>query len=371
MSVDISCWDNIIGLSRTECTCYDPVPTTLSNSGLYLDELVELRSIDGLINCETGSDIWELMDKARENATRVFQADVNREMLNYFQLRREPFYGNIGRVKYTKTKTVTTGDYYGVRFFCADIVSGVLKIKKIGTLFDTTGTVTLWIYNNFNELLHTLTLNTTANTHNNNDITDIELPLHNGLVDNIEYFFVYQVGAIKPKDNDIKCSCGGMNATFNTKKPYFYQTHSNRQYYWTKYVMAGAYHSTSIADFSDVNCCTGNEMNGLTFELEFKCKVNEVLCVDYFDFEANPLAVSTALAIQYKAGEILLNSILVSPNLNRNVLVNRDAIAEQIDVIREKYNENLKYISANVNIGSNDCFECKDIQKIIKSGIMS
>ena len=372
-SPDISCWDNIIGLSRTECDCYDPI-TAISNSGLYLDELIQLRSVNELLNCEEGNDIWAKMDKARENAIRLFIGEINLELLKHYQLKRQPFYGNIGRNKFTNTLSVTNGNYYGMRIYCCDIVSGIFKIKRIGALFNKTGAITLWIYNNMNELQGTYSISTVANQHTWTDIADLELPMHDGLVDNLEYFLIYQyttAGGYVPLNNEIKCACGRFRAVFDTSKPYWFATHSDRQYYWTHYAMAGGFKEDDISDLSDLTSTTNNYTYGITLECEFKCKVQEVLCKDYFDFDSNPLAIATAIAIRYKAGEILINDILTTPNINRNVLINREHLVAMQQEIIARYNEHLKYIAENLNVRSTDCFECRDLIDMTTKGIFS
>ncbi|MCX6328204.1 MAG: hypothetical protein NTZ85_01635 [Bacteroidia bacterium] len=374
MSLPLTCWDYIIGLSRTECECYDAVTTLRSDSGLYLDELVELRSVNGLLNCEHGTEIWDMMSNSRDEAVRIFIGDVNALLMRSYQLKRQPYYGAIGRVKYSADMSLTTGYYYGARIFCANIVSGNLIIKKIGTLFNTTGTITLWVYNNKNELVATRTLNTTANTHNNNVLAvPIELPMHDGYVDNLEYYFIYKLAANIPKNNEVKCNCGKFKATFNTGKPYFFwsQAESRSQDYWSRYAMVGGFARSSITDLSDLPTVTSNYMHGLTFEVEFKCIINEVLCKDYFDFDANPLAISTALAIRYKAGQLLLEMILRTVNINRDVMINREQITADRDAILAKYNEHVNYIASNVNVQANDCLECRDLIKIAKAGIFT
>jgi hypothetical protein len=370
---DISCWDNIIGLSRTECDCYDAI-TAISNSGLYLDELIQLRSVNELLNCEEGSDLWDKMDKARENAIRLFIGELNLELLKHFKLKREPFYGNIGRIKATGTAAVTNGYYYGIRVYCCDVVGGVFKIKKIGTLFNKTGAVTVFVYNNMNELLGTYSLNTVANVHTVNDIVDLELPMHDGIIDNLEYYIIYQyttAGAYVPLNNEIKCACGKFRAVFDTSKPYWFGTQSDKQYYWTHYAMAGGFLKSDIVDLSDLSSTTSNFTYGLTLECEFKCKIQQTLCEDYFDFEANPLAIATAIAIRYKAGELLINDILTTPNINRNVMINREHLLAMKDEIMGKYRENLNYIAQNINVRSTDCYECRDIIDMTTKGIFA
>ena len=51
--------------------------------------------------------------------------------------------------------------------------------------------------------------------------------------------------------------------------------------------MAGGFSSSTLPDFGLTNtlpCVTSNLMYGLTFEVELKCKIDEVLCYESLDF---------------------------------------------------------------------------------------
>lgn len=372
MSIVIpECYESIIGLTRTDCECYTGMPDSAhdSLSGLYIDELVGMSFIQSAQNCDTWNDLFNAMAKARDNAIASFQADTNALILQNFKMRRNPFYGGIGRVVESNVG-LTAGNYLGVRFYCDNVKSGVLYIKSIGTIFKDSGVISLMIYNNLGELLHTINLDTIANTHNQNSVA-IELPLHSNYTDHLEYFFLYQYdGVVRPKVNDIKCSCGSFKPRFDCNKPYYHVKHET-VYGWADWLMVGGMNTESLPEFTDCGCSTNNYMYGLTFQVELRCKVGEVLCNEQLDFEGNPLAGAMALAIQAKAGEFLGNWVLQSGNLNRFTMINTDQFITDVANYKATYEQMIKYIVESVDITQNDCFACKDVYEMAKRGIFA
>lgn len=373
MSITVpDCYDNIIGLTRSECECYSNFPddSDTSFSGLYLDELVGLSFVQSMTNCDNGDDLFTNMEKARANAITSFQADTNALLLQNFRLNRNPYKGGIGRAQVTNNLTVTTGNYMGVRLYCDTVKSGTLTIKSIGTIFDANGTIDLTIYNNLNETIGTYTLNTVANTHTANAV-DIELPLYNENSDHMEYFLLYQVGATpKPLGNDIKCSCGRFKPKFDCNHPYFHDTHETT-YGWADWLMIGGMNKSTLPDFDDCECSTTNLLYGLTLIVELRCNINETLCLDSMDFEGNPLAAAMAISILNKAGYNFGSWILASGNLNRFNMINTEQLATDMKVWNDTYVQMINYIAQSADITQNDCFACKDIYEMAKRGIFS
>ena len=373
MSISIpDCYESIVGLTRTDCACYENIPDYAADSlsGLYIDELVGLSFIQSITDCDNGNDMFLNIEKARDNAIMAFQADTNALLLQNFKVRRNPFYGGIGRAVSNNTVTLNTGEYLGVRFYCDNVKSGVLLIKNIGTLFHDTGVIGLTVYNNLGETVTTFNLNTTANVHTQN-VVDLELPLHSDYIDHLEYFFVYQYdGITKPKINDIKCSCGSFKPKFDCNHPYYHAKHETT-YGWADWLMAGGVKSATLPDFTDMSCSCNNYMYGLTFQVELRCKIGEVLCLDQLDFEGNPLAAAMAIAIQNKAGVILGNWFLQSGNLNRWTLINSEQLATDVTTFARTYNDMIKYIVESADITQNDCLACRDVYEMAKRGIFA
>ena len=129
--ITLTCFENIIGLSRTTCECYENNSYNESKSDLYLDELqgLELSSLKTLEGCEDSDNIWTIMDKARNNAILGVINDITGELTKKHRGKRQQYIGAIGRKKFTADIS-TTQTYLGCRWYCADIVSGNLKIKK-------------------------------------------------------------------------------------------------------------------------------------------------------------------------------------------------------------------------------------------------
>ena len=365
------CYEYIVGLSRTNCECYDPpADAETSLSGLYIDELESLAGVLSSVNCENGADVFEQLARSRQIAITTFQADTNALMMKGFKLKRQNYYGSIGRAVSKKNLTQTAGEYYGVRMYCANVKSGILQINAIGTVFSQTGTITLLIYNNLGDLISSHTLDTEASKHKKTTV-DIELPLHSPYIENMEYYFIYQAGANVARDNDLKCNCGGFKAVFNIDKPYYNHVQLDRNYMWSNWLMAGGYHSVDIPEQGLCTHTTNNTMYGLTFDVELKCKINEVLCYESLDFESNNLAGAMAIAIQHKAATILGSWIVNSGNLNRFTLINTEQLIADVEKWNQVYIDMTKFVAEQVDISVNDCLACRDIYEMAKRGIMA
>jgi hypothetical protein len=348
MSIPHSCYNLSIGLSRTECTCYDtykPVDYNTSLSGLYLDELEPLDKLIALNNCENTS-MWNAMDIARENSIMIFIAESNARMLKEYDLIRNTFKGGIGNAKWYMNKPFIQ-NYGGVLFRSQNVKSGTLKINKIGTIFSDTGTITLFIYNNLNELIDTLTLNKTANLHTQN-IVSIDLPLHSDYTENLIYYFVYAKTDGIPKNNDYSCACG---------------RHTHRKYDWENWISVSGFEDNDL-DFME-NEIIGYEspyMNGLTFEVEFRCAIGDVFCKDGWDIDytGDPIAASIAHYIWYKAAEYCLRKIMTSTDINRPTMMQGEMMEKFMIDYKTKAEEMMIYIVTNANLGKTDCIKCKN-----------
>ena len=370
--MDITCFDNIIGLSRTECECYDtgkPADYNTSLSGLYLDELEPLTAFKGLLNCERGTDIWDALDRSREQAILNWRAEANALLLKNNKLLRRPFKGKIGRLKYTREEVITSGDWVGIRMYCSDIVSGKIVINNIGTLFSDTGVITLRIYNNLNTLISSHVLNTTANTHTLNTVS-IELPIHSDWTDNLEYFFIYQKNGLTPKENSSFCCDCSKTVECGCDIKYV-NSQTNKNYGWAEWCAVDGFKKTDISDLSDLEISSSNKMYGLTFGIEYTCDVEDVWCKDELDFDSSTIPMAMALAIRYKAGELFINDLILSSNLNYNKLINGEAQAELKVYFKEQYDKQMEFIIDNIDVRDTDCFVCADSQIYGKALIAS
>jgi hypothetical protein len=113
-------------------------------------------------------------------------------------------------------------------------------------------------------------------------------------------------------------------------------------------------------------------MNGLTFDIELGCKVEEVFCKDALDFQGNYLARAMAIAIQMFSAALFVDKILLSPNLNRMQMINHEQLTASSVEWKSKYAEMINFIVDNTDVEAiNDCYECRDVVEMIKVGIFS
>ncbi|MDV7400113.1 hypothetical protein RZS08_52340, partial [Arthrospira platensis SPKY1] len=109
MSIVLDCFENVIGITQTDCECYGDIESQESLSGLYLDQLVELADVFQLVDCQNGSDVSEVISNSIEQAKQEFLADFNANILNRFKIRRNIFSGVIGKPTYKRTMSLTEG----------------------------------------------------------------------------------------------------------------------------------------------------------------------------------------------------------------------------------------------------------------------
>ena len=368
-SLQFPCFDYIIGLYNGDCDCLTGRPSDYneSDSGLYMSDLIEPKVINGLLNCDQGASVWELMSVTQAQAINYFIAESNTLLMKANKLKRLPYYGGVGMSTFTKDLTITNGYYAGVRLISPLIRSGYLKIKKIGLLLNQTTALNLVIYDRTGTVLHTLALNATANVHTVNTLPAvITLPLYDAYLDYIEYFFVYQLAGFEPKNNGIySCSAcqkshfGWMDFEHSHKLP------------WHSWINVGGFTSNGLPDFDST--AQGTEsMNGLTFDIELGCKVEEVFCKDALDFQGNYLARAMAIAIQMLSAALFVDKILLSPNLNRMQMINHEQLTASSLEWKGKYAEMINFIVDNTDVEAlSDCYECRDVVEMIKVGIFS
>lgn len=377
--IENNCLKYIIGLSRTSCNCdyYSACGDfDVSLSELYLDELSPLNTelIRVRADCEKGT-LCNLMDVARSNAIKAFKADIYGLILKNYEVKKPRYYASIGGKDHENLLDHSSWTYNICRFLIKDIVGGSLTFSKIYTGFDTTHNFNLLIYNNLGELVQTVPLSATANVWTSNTVV-IDLPSHSDYIKNLEYYFVYPVTAAKPFDNEIQypCSCDSVytcHCEMNTQ--------TNKQTGWKKWMLYRGAVKNDL-DFHEWAFGGTTYMNGLVFDVDFKCEVENVLCGDNLDFDTSPVALAMAKAIQFRGGIELIDLVMSNTELERKNLINSELMIQYRTFFLEEY-KRLMYedrtkidsgsIERGLNVMETDCFGCKDNWGLKKIGIFS
>lgn len=351
--MSLECLDKIIALSRSTCACYNPTPAGYNEgkSNLFLDELegLELRTIGADIECGTGN-IWDKMDKARANAILAFKTDLLAKISMVTSAKRKMFQGLIGQTSFN-ANNVNNHVYNGVIIRTGNIKGGEFTLKDIKTLMDTTTTFTVEIWNNIQNtpLLTIPGINSTAGGVQSNVLTPdpmLTFPLCTEECSEpgfeLQYYIVYNPIGFEPKNNKIDCGCSKANA-------------------WEQWAYVEGVSGDSIANRTQWS--RDRFANGLILDLQFNCNTARIICGgedEPLDFENDPLAMVMAYAIRFKAGEILIEDIIASGNINRYTMLEKERLWGKRNHYVKEYNNRIDYLSSRLDTNSNDCLVCND-----------
>lgn len=373
--MDVNCYSTAVGLARCACPCVEgqaPSGFDTSDSGLYIADLLEIEGLEGVDNCSEPSNPWTILSDSKNLGIRAFIADVNSLMASTNTMVRQPYSGGLGEIKGRNVVT-PTGAYAGVRIRFARVKSGEFYLEKIGGVFDQAGTVNVKIYDQFNNSVGNAAgydITTVAGQHAQANVGLI-LPMFTEWSDAAEYFFAYTVnGSNLPRENKITCGCGGFNPSFNTEQAYDKNAKGSRA--WTAWAKVGGWTGDTVTDFDVLSeeVFASKFMYGLTLQGRMECDPNKAVCDGSLNMK-DPLALSTAQAINYKSAYIAADKLLSSPVVQRANLINRETLIENRKEWQQAYIETVQYIAANTDPALAGCMECKSVFGINKQNILT
>lgn len=380
----MDCLTNIVGLSNTDCNCWDdtkPVDfNTLnaSSSGLYISEpkTVPLRMVGGSADCENGG-IWDLLIRARTDAVRALVKDFLGATQRVKQNQFLPFQ-HIGDNYYTKGKLVN-GNVAGMFFEPYRIKGGKLRISSIdlafysGILVSTDIDISIYSSLNFNTPLATATATVTGNQQFFTATLASELVIDLGEIrDDVDerIYVLYEVptGAMPVANNtEIKVCCGGNKYERN---PYL-QIMCSLTGIQTDSVLNA---KTNVLDSSST-------MNGLRLNASFECDYYSWLCVlaqspneSYSTSSGDRLQLGMALAdgLRAKCVMNLIDSLLLGNRINEySMIQDPKQLMRQRAIYKNIYSlaiDNLVYyMPADVT----DCLVCAENNKLSKKTLLA
>jgi hypothetical protein len=352
----MECLKNVIGITRKDCDCFEegkPDDSSLSRSGLYLDELdgLSMLQIDSSSDCGDGS-VWEISDKAIKNA----ELDVRKDLLTMISAKYKDAYSKFSGIVGMRNfngPLMSLKDMQGLKFESKNIDGGFLILKEIDAYFNetTTDEITVNIYQKGVEVpIYSLDIDTEANkVHKNILSTPIKLPIYVDGFDDLEYYILYSKHATaKPLNNKLyTCSCSYGSAD------------------WSQW---GDFSGLNVDNFSSVNELESKDSDsyiyGLGLIVQVGCEKSTIICKEgeELDFENDSIAINLAYALQYKAGISLLNKEMTRPD-SSDVAINGEQNIFLVNEYTQKYNEVLNYLSVVVEPG-NGCFTCDNDFKI-------
>lgn len=369
----MACLDTAIGLSRTECVCFEDTPTgyNISDSGYYIDEAegFNLSMAQGSADCEQGG-IWDILLKARENAIKDLKGDLLVQLgVNYKKTIESNSY-TIGSQKYTTSYNPGT-TYAGVRIVPRQINNGVIKLNTVKLIMNTTGLIQLRLFNNLSSTpLQSFTISAVANQAISSAALNYSLPMYvSG--EEIEYYLVYELPVSGlPLQNKIACSeCLKWPVTC-CDSPCFGNRIVKDQL-WNNDIMIGGIKGNTWEEL-DEQTGSSNQNNGLILNITMACDYEDIICQN-LDYGAGNLPTATGMAIakclQLKSAAYTISTLLTSQQVSRLNMSNREEIGYLRSRYMKEYNDRIMWLAKNMDVSQNGCYTCEPT--MIKRGIMA
>ena len=359
------CLSTLIGLSKTDCACFDsgkPVGANTSDSGYYLTDPVDgipMKFIDAASDCEEGGS-WEMLQNARTAAVTEFITDLNAAIGKYHKPKKRTFKGFIGDANENTTFS-TSKDFVGLRFQPYSFKGGIQQFLSVSLNIDTNASVTVYLYKStdLTTAVTSATVSAVANTWVNVDFDSQEIiDLSSPFCENTYWYVVYELPAgAKPANNTMHCGCGSINAR-SDRWPYL------------AFVDAVGVQADSYATLSSAKT-DGKYTMGLRVEMVYTCSYDNWLCnLDYTHFNADDLQWQVAKTLQW-AGIMYLGTLIInSDNINRLTILGKPKVYGKRSHAEKEYQNAINYIAKNIPMDKLDCFECKD-GKIFKGPLIT
>ena len=372
MSLTNACFENVIGLSRTDCECFGTPPEgfDVSASGVFLDEASGLNLKKVFAAAECSEDGWDILTKAREAGLRRMKSEVIQAVMMATKANRPVGRSIIGKEKGSKTIKLDKA-YHGLDVKFANHVGGRAIIKRIGAAFKFSGSVLVTVYDQYDEVVATRTITAEQNKQKWTDIEHIVVELGQFSPENQRLWFLFQ-----PSDGQTaldwkvaSCGCSG-KPKWAIDKPYYESAVVNDGQNWTAWAMASGTCGTNLENresWSHVN-----ETQGLALDIEFQCDGSTVICSGEPNYEQDQVQLSFAVGVQ------LFGALAVIADVTKSTRVVREATAggDELELTRVALSKDARDVvdfvvsvltadpdpgnpRSGVNLYS-DCFTCKD-----------
>jgi hypothetical protein len=360
----LECFDNIIGISETTCTCLTAKLGTatigsvpwykVSKSGLFLDRLPGIIGITGVdANTPCDAELASFYQTAVKDAIKLMHDDLVTGLLKKFRQVKLAYSGKACSTDYAVTE-VLSSSYAGVMVRTAAMKGGSLVLNTIYAMFDSTvASHTIKVYRalanskNF-EHIEDLIIGTQANALKPNLLASPKsFPL---CEEGYDYYFIYDTTGINPKNNTISCGCGSGEAQLNEYARFYGITGNDL---------------TQVTSFGQ-----DGYAKGLAFDLSVGCDTSRVACDLFQRYQDFTIVMSHA--VRFKAGEIVHELILNSDDINRFTMMNREYLWGKRNHFRSEYNDRIEWMIETADLNNYDCFTCNNnTKKVHKGGILA
>lgn len=386
MSATSSCFDNIIGLSRTDCPCVEDRPegANVSESGLFLDELpgLNLRLINATQDC--GSEgIWSKMERAVENAIDETVTELMACIAANTDPARPIGASQIGEdKKATQSAHTLRHAYHGLTVQTAYVRGGTFRITAIGTAMKATSgmpdTITVHVYDRYenggNDPIATYVLPIAGGRSVWTEIDGLALDMeHLGSLHPRYYLLFEPYAGAQAMNAAISCNCGGYKPYWDANAPQYMGRPSNGAAPWTFWAMAGGTYGATLDNRDE--WAVENPTSGLMIRVAFECDERSSFCLGAPNYQTDHVQKVLAHTVRFKAGANLLTDLVRSTDINRWTMTDGDGLEAQKKEYLDNWEKRLKEylcpeLSSMASINRyGDCRKCKDTHGLRRSKI--
>ena len=343
----MKCLENLIGISDTDCLCMlegltqEQINAAKNSvSGLYLDRNLEgginVADIKNLDGC---GEYYRLASEAIKAAKVRFESDIEMSLGRRYKNQKPTFRGDLGRMNFSASLNKSK-NFQFMKLTANASSDAVLRIYGGKLILNADDTVRVYILAQRGlevpEVIFTTEMQSVANK-----FTGFALPEKSDFPltidgEKMSYYFVWEGSeGTAARDNELSCKCSGGNAYDQFVK-----------------LKGGESDSLNVLEGTD------GYAHGFSLTAEIKCDTGLLVSREFNS--QNKIAVASAWANLYKAGEILIEKVLNSSTINRITLMNRDYLYGKRNHFRARYDEFINYLAYEIDVTKGDCFICND-----------
>lgn len=354
--METNCLNGAIGISNIDCDCQEPLNETLkqSKSGYFLHDLsgvVDLSTVVDIVQCQ---DLNSFYTRLLEGATREAKDDLSAQISERYKRTDLDFSGILGSRSHSKVLDVKS-KYIALKITPRKGTDSTLFIKSVGIAFDKTvdsfDAVIYRVYDD-TEMIEEIDviegLKSIANTFNDNIIEEsISLPLSIQGEGHFDYYIVIDrsVHEFKPRNNGASCGCGGKERKLLSS------------------VGFSGVNGEEIENIDNWSAQSVN-VNGIVLNAEIKCDSEMFICKMN---DESGWRQYMAQAILYKAAAKLHREVLSSKKLTQAVLMDRETVANNMNLFEADYWERIRFLVQNMDLSKTSCFGCNNKNMAMKN----
>lgn len=346
----MECLKGLVGVIKEDCECITGQLTpeqkailATATSGLYLEDLPGGVSMAALRDLESCKDFFKMSTGAIARAEKKLEDDLTTALAAKNKTKGASYAGSIGQMSYAGSLSGNLKDYQGTLLRTSRNSDAVLILNRMFITVNAAVFTTVKIFKALRgsvvgEVIKEFEVETAANTYTLIDTEKLKLPLSEKGKP-LDYYFLYErLGAV-PKDNKIDCGCSQQQtATLNS------------------FLIATGVQMDEVNTFN--TAVSDKYAHGLSLDVNIKCNSEQLFCREYDETEAISVVMSNA--VWFKAGELLIEDIQKSTEINRFTTMSKEYLWGKRNHFRSSYEGKILWITENINVSDSNCFVCSD-----------